>query len=69
MRLEPEVKDENWYHCYVAMYMSIEWMCDYCCEEEEKRCEHQKCKICKVVSGTSEILKVVRSSSYNNHNN
>lgn len=42
------------------MFRSIEWMCDYCCEEEDKISAHQRCEICKVVSGTSEILKAVK---------
>ena len=50
----------EWYSWYVSMYRSIEWMCDYCCEEEDKINGHQKCEICKVTSGTSEILKAVK---------
>ena len=48
------------------MYRSIEWMCDYCCEEEEKINGHQKCEICKVTCGTSEILKAVKPEAVNN---
>ena len=35
-------------------------MCDYCCEEEDKINGHQRCEICKVTTGTSEILKAAR---------
>lgn len=42
------------------MHKSTEWMCDYCCEEEEKVNAHQRCELCLVTSGTSEILKVVK---------
>ena len=58
------LKDEHWYNWYVAMYKSIEWMCDYCCEEEDKMNEHQKCQICKVISGTSEILKTLKPEGH-----
>ena len=35
-------------------------MCDYCCEEEDKDNAHQRCELCHVTSGTSEILKAVK---------
>lgn len=63
-RMRMQQKDSGtyseWYAWYVSMYRSIEWMCDYCCEEEEKINAHEKCEICHVASGTSEILKAVR---------
>ena len=60
MRQQQGLKDDHWYSWYVSMFRSIEWMCDYCCEEEEKFNEHQKCEICRVTSGTSEILKALK---------
>ena len=35
-------------------------MCDYCCEEEDKVNGYQRCELCKVASGTSEILKAIK---------
>ena len=55
-------KENQWFEWYTSMFRSVEWMCDYCCEEEEKVNAHQRCEICRVVSGTSEILKVVKQA-------
>ena len=42
------------------MVKSLEWMCDYCVEEEELPNFKQTCTICKVISDTPEILKSVK---------
>ena len=42
------------------MVKSLEWMCDYCVEEEQLTVSQQTCQICKVACGSPEILKVVQ---------
>ena len=45
---------------FLKIVKSLEWMCDYCCEEEKVLNLKQVCQICKYSSQESEILKTVQ---------
>jgi hypothetical protein len=46
---------------FLRIVKQMEWMCDYCCEEEQVRNLNQTCQICKSPSNEPEILKTVLS--------
>lgn len=45
---------------YMYFMKTLEWMCDYCVEEEEIPNTEQLCQICLTESNQPEVLKVVK---------